>query len=171
MDKPPRAKVTPSILGMDDVEYIRHVSAKKVPSAADCTAGASYRLPVPFTKRTGESEQDLQRSVLQYLKTLPHCWHLRVEGGGKIAHTGAGMRIIPSSMTGAPDVLVCHVGKLYAMELKVCGGTLSSAQHAHLRQILKAGGKAAVVTSLEGAVKFLNDAPPVALCNKQIPVY
>lgn len=61
-------------------------------------------------------------------------------------------------MAGLPDLIVCHDGRYLGLEVKMPGNKPSAIQlHTHTK-IEKAGGHAAVVYSVEDALKALEDA-------------
>jgi hypothetical protein len=59
--------------------------------------------------------------------------------------------------SGAPDVLLWHAGKAYAMELKVPGGTVSDSQGVMLDQMSAAGVHCAICFGLDRALACLAD--------------
>lgn len=56
-------------------------------------------------------------------------------------------KIIESSPNGTPDVLVCHKGRFFAIEVKrPHGGKISALQEQAMQRIEQAGGRAFVVS-------------------------
>lgn len=158
------AKITPSIMDMDDRTY---ADFRRKNPIDDHKKTRSYPLPAPYKQVVrGTLERDLQRIVNAELKKL-RCWCLRLEGGGKII----GNTLIPSVMTGAPDNIFLLKGVFHACELKAPGGKLSTHQKIHLDQIIASGGKACVlVGGLDALYMFINGNEPVGYIEK-IPVY
>ena len=126
------------------------------------TRAKTFALPSPFNKKSLHHESEIQKNIITYLKSLPNVWHLRIEGGGKIAHVGDGAMVIPSCMAGAPDVIFVVQGEFFACEIKKTGGRVAGAQLSHLYRVKCAGGRSAIVTSVEGLKKFIAKLPHLA---------
>lgn len=71
-------------------------------------------------------------------------WFLKSHGG-------------PFQSSGQPDLILCQDRRMYGIEMKKPGGTLTARQASRLHAIAQAGGVAAVVTSLEELVAVLDD--------------
>jgi hypothetical protein len=158
----------PSVIGMSDSEFREW---EKTHDTDSWKKTKSYSMPKPYHKKMdGYDERNLQKEVNDLLKSLG-VWWLRVEGSGKVVSTPMGKRMIPSSMTGAPDNLLLMHGEFFAAELKVPGGKLSTLQKIHLDKIREQGGNAAVVVSgIDGMRRFLCKQTPLGYIEK-IPVY
>lgn len=59
--------------------------------------------------------------------------------------------------TGLPDIIGCYQGRFVGLEVKLPGKehTLTSRQSRRLKQINDAGGKAAMVTTIDQALDFV----------------
>ena len=129
----------------------------------------SYRRGVEAQKKTrikksktspNAPEAEIMRRV-QFFISCNGGWYLRVEGAGVIR----GNRLTPSRMTGAPDFLWLHPEHGFiGIECKSGkGGYLSSEQKSHLQRIIKAGGIALVIRSLDGLPRALDKLNSVGL--------
>lgn len=79
---------------------------------------------------------------------------LRRAGAWTIVTTGV-------AQAGAPDLLVCYLGRFIALEVKADkGGRVSPQQSLMLRKIEAAGGTAQVVRSVDEALKALIPPAP-----------
>lgn len=81
-------------------------------------------------------ESDLIRKISEYFKTVPSLFFWKEHGG-------------QYGTAGIPDIIVCYKGKFIAFECKVGNNKPTVLQAITLRQILKAGGYALVVRTLE----------------------
>lgn len=81
-------------------------------------------------------ESDLIRKIGEYLKTVPDLFFWKEHGG-------------QYGTAGIPDIIVCYRGKFIAFECKVGNNKPTVLQAITVRQILKAGGYALVVRTLE----------------------
>lgn len=63
---------------------------------------------------------------------------------------------------GLPDIIGCYAGVFFGLEVKLPGKehTLTERQAHRLEQIRRAGGKAAMVTSVSQAFDFVFGSPP-----------
>ena len=81
-------------------------------------------------------EKDVVAKIRNYLKTVPECFFWKEHGG-------------QYGTAGIPDVIACIRGRFFAFEVKTDKGKPSVLQEAMIRKILKAGGTAAVVRSVD----------------------
>ena len=81
-------------------------------------------------------EADIVRAILRYLKTVPMCFAWKEHGG-------------MYGTAGIPDIICCVAGKFVAFEVKTATGKATELQKATIRKILKAGGEAHVVRSVD----------------------
>lgn len=86
-------------------------------------------------------ERDIQKRLIQYLKTVPNCWIVKV---------------IQANINGCPDILMCFNGKFYGIEVKTDNGRTSAIQDLQIRRIREAGGVPVVIRSLDELKTFLN---------------
>lgn len=91
------------------------------------------------------NESDITKSILKYLKTLPHCFFWKEHGG-----------IYGTS--GIPDIIVCIDGRFIALEVKTQKGKTTPLQNATIRKIHSSGGFAFVVRSVEEAKNAIDSA-------------
>jgi VRR-NUC domain. len=90
------------------------------------------------------SEKVIVNRIIKYLKTLDGCFYWKEHGG-------------MYGTSGIPDIICCYKGKFMAFEVKTPSGKLSKLQEITLKQIEKAGGVAAKVTSMEEVKEVLDE--------------
>ena len=80
------------------------------------------------------TEQAIQRVIIKYLKTISYV-----------------VKIISASKSGIPDLLICYKGRFIAFEVKTPDkkSNASDLQQHNINEIIKNGGLAYVVWSLE----------------------
>lgn len=81
-------------------------------------------------------EKDIVKSIMRYLKTVPNCFCWKEHGG-------------MYGTAGIPDIIACVGGRFYAFEVKTETGKPTDLQKATIQKILKAGGVAVVVRSVD----------------------
>ena len=93
----------------------------------------------------GRLESAIQTDIVRYLRGRGDTYVLNYGGSA-------------SGAKGTPDLIVCHRGLFYGLEVKKPHGSygLTSPQRMRLRQIRKAGGVGAVVTSVADVVRLLD---------------
>lgn len=89
------------------------------------------------------AESDIVRSILRYLRTVPHCFAWKEHGG-------------MYGTAGIPDIIACINGRFYGFEVKTRTGKATKLQEATVRKILASGGMAAVVRSVDEVRAVLN---------------
>lgn len=137
--------------GLEETKY--RAQDFKVSSSA--MKGKLISLPAPYNQRiTGQTEAPILKALIEGLNAAG-IWNCRIEGGGKLLHTGRGMIMAPSAMTGMPDLIACHHGRLVAIEAKAPGGKLSAQQHGKLISLNHAGALVMIVVSPEKALERL----------------
>ena len=82
------------------------------------------------------AERDIVAKIRNYLKTVPDCFFWK-EHGGKYGTAGI------------PDIIACINGHFFGFEVKTENGKPTVLQEAMIRKILRAGGTAAVVRSVD----------------------
>ena len=115
------------------------------------TSAGDGMTPIQRTRTRPRPEREIQRVILDWLKLQGiFAWR---------QNTGAvteGKRFIRFSIPGCADILgVLPGGRFLALEVKRPGHPPTPEQYAFLRSIERAGGLAAVVTSLEDAMAVL----------------
>lgn len=78
-------------------------------------------------------ESVIQNKIIKYLKSIG-------------AYT---IKTISTNRNGTPDILCCLDGKFIALEVKTNKGITSALQEHHIKEIIKSGGVAAVVRSID----------------------
>lgn len=81
-------------------------------------------------------ENDLITQIRNYLKTVTDLFFWKEHGG-------------QYGTAGIPDIIVCYRGRFIAFEAKVGNNKPTLLQECTIRQILRAGGYALVVKSVE----------------------
>ncbi len=81
-------------------------------------------------------EKDIVNRIIKYLRTLPQTFVWKEHGG-------------MYGTAGIPDVICCHKGLFVAFEVKTETGKATLLQEITLRKITDAGGKAALVRSVD----------------------
>ena len=87
-------------------------------------------------KRGNMKESDLIKAISNYLKSIPDLFFWKEHGG-------------MYGSAGIPDLVVCYKGRFIAFEVKVGKNKPTVLQEATIRQILRAGGYAVVVRTVE----------------------
>jgi hypothetical protein len=137
--------------GLEETKY----RAQDFKVSSQAMRSLTHSLPQPYTaRRDGVTEAPILKALIEGLNSAG-IWCSRLEGGGKIIHTGTGARLIPSAMVGLPDVLACIKGQLVALEVKAPGGKLSAVQHAKLLAMQEAGATVMIVCDAGKAMAAL----------------
>lgn len=90
-------------------------------------------------------ENDIVKSILKYLKTVPSCFAWKEHGG-------------MYGTAGIPDIIACINGLFYAFEVKTPIGETTALQDATIRKIQASGGRAFVVRSVDEVKAILHNA-------------
>src|SRR5262245_24158001 len=107
--------------------------------------------------RRRRPEQQVQKALIEHLRLrgAPGLVFLHpANGGARSAIEGAifkSLGVVP----GAPDLLLWHAGRSYAIELKANGGRVSDAQADMLERLGKAGVATAVCHGIDQALAAL----------------
>lgn len=88
-------------------------------------------------------ESRIVSQIVNWLEQQSHTWCFKVHGGAY-------------QTKGVPDIVGCHKGQFFALEVKRPGGKTSKLQDWQMEQIIKAQGKTQVVTSLTEVKEFIN---------------
>ena len=95
---------------------------------------------------TGKPEKKIQKEIIDMLKEMG-VFHRRIEGSGKITHTGKdSATLTSSSQKGMSDVVACIKGWFVAIEIKKPKGLVDPFQANFLTGLMEAGGKAIIAT-------------------------
>jgi len=84
-------------------------------------------------------EASITAAIVRYLRKVPGCWHVKIYGGTSMQRAGL------------PDLIVCYRGRFFALEVKSPAGRTTKLQQHTIREIVRAGGVAAIVRSVEEA--------------------
>ncbi len=87
-------------------------------------------------------EAELITKIKNYLKTVPDCFYWKEHGG-------------QYGTAGIPDIIVCYRGRFIAFEVKVGNNQPTVLQALTIRKIIKAGGYALVVRSVDEAMQVI----------------
>jgi len=102
-------------------------------------------------------EQVVHRAVVAHLNTraTPGVVYLHPANGGFRSKAEASIMTSLGVVRGAPDLLLWHAGKSYALELKADSGKLRESQVEMLRRLSEAGVATAVCHGLDEAIACL----------------
>jgi hypothetical protein len=95
-----------------------------------------------YKEKTKMSEKELTKKIQNYLNTIKDCFYWKEHGG----YYGT---------AGIPDIIVCYRGRFIAFEVKAGGNQPTALQKITIRKILKAGGYALVVRSVEEVTQVI----------------
>lgn len=82
------------------------------------------------------NETQLVQKIKDYLKTVKDCFYWKEHGG-------------QYGTAGIPDIIVCYRGRFIAFECKIGSNKPTVLQAITIRRIIKAGGYALVVRSVD----------------------
>ena len=82
------------------------------------------------------AERDVVAKIKKYLTTVPDCFFWKEHGG-------------MYGTAGIPDIIACIRGHFFGFEVKTDTGKPTELQKATIRKILKCGGTAAIVRSVD----------------------
>lgn len=82
------------------------------------------------------NETQLVQKIKDYLKTVTDCFYWKEHGG-------------QYGTAGIPDIIVCYRGRFIAFECKVNNNEPTVLQAVTIRKIIKAGGYALIVRSVD----------------------
>src|SRR5262245_12108697 len=108
-------------------------------------------------RRRGRPEQTIHKSVVAHLKARAVAGVVFLHpanGGARSAIEGAilkGLGVVP----GAPDLLLWHQGRSYALELKAEAGKVSESQASMLQRLEAAGVATAICHGVDAAIATL----------------
>ena len=94
------------------------------------------------------NETALIQNIRKYLATVPECFFWKEHGG-------------QYGTAGIPDIIVCHKGRFIAFEAKVGKNKPTKLQAATIEQIKVAGGRAAIVYSVEDVKNVIEETEDV----------
>lgn len=107
----------------------------------------------------GARETPIQSAILELLQWKGvFAWRCQaipvpIRRGNQIV----GLRAANEETLGIPDILGCHKGRLFGIEVKSAKGVLSDGQKRWRDNILKAGGAWTCARSTEEAEQFLKE--------------
>jgi len=85
-------------------------------------------------------ESKIQRQIIEYLDTVP-CYFFKV---------------LTANVRGVPDIIACWKGRFIGLEVKSTLNKTTAIQRYNLSSIEAAGGKAAVVRSVDDVKRILD---------------
>ena len=88
-------------------------------------------------------ESDIVNQIMAYLKDLPQCFAFKEHGG-------------MYGTAGVPDIIACINGRFYGFEVKTAVGKPTPLQSATIQKIIRAGGTALVVNSVDDVKNAIN---------------
>jgi hypothetical protein len=95
-------------------------------------------------------ESEVLAQCLQFLSLLPRCLAIRINSGALKPDGGGKRRYVRfNSAAGCSDVIFCLGGRFCACECKAKKGKLKPHQRAFLDDVVRCGGLAFVVRSVE----------------------
>ena len=127
----------------------KHPGSNRKPASEFCVVSRHLRRRRP--------EQLIQRALIEHLRIrgVTGLVYLHpANGGARSAIEGAifkSLGVVP----GAPDLLLWHQGRSYALELKADAGRVSESQVDMLDRLGKAGVTTAVATGIDSAIATL----------------
>jgi hypothetical protein len=109
--------------------------------------------------RRARPEQQIQRAVFQHLRArgAPNVFAFHPANGGYRKPKEAAILKGLGVVSGVPDVIIIHDGKIYALELKAAFGRLTEVQRKTIDALRLAGAVAGYVTGLDAALAWLED--------------
>jgi hypothetical protein len=106
------------------------------------------------------SEQALHRAVVEFMRLCvppppDGPWWTHPHNEGRRGRAEAGIAKAMGQQAGAPDIIGCHQGRFFAIELKVPTGRLAPAQNRAHHAISLAGGVTSTCRSIDDVAGFL----------------
>jgi len=117
---------------------------------------AKLSLPSPFNRKSEQSESDLQKQCLGWLKTQKF-YSTRVPLGGQIQRTGSGAILAANPLAGWPDLVALKKGVFIGIELKASGGSISRQQLNVLNDLQVNGADVFICTNFYSFQKIFDD--------------
>lgn len=105
-------------------------------------------------RRTAES--DVLKDCLQYLNLLPGCRAYRINTGAFQNEYKGKKRFIRFGVPGMSDIIGIYKGRFLAIEVKRPGNKPTDIQNSFLEDVLRLGGIATWVESLDGLIQFMS---------------
>jgi len=137
--------------GMTLAEEMDALEVPGLPSLASRTR----RMPKGIKGAPQPSEDQVQRSVLAYLKRLhiePLTWHVRNETDKKLTRNQMFRRKALGKKGGVPDLTICWPGGVVVfLELKAPGGSTTVAQEDRIARLEQLGHHVGVASTLDEA--------------------
>jgi len=88
------------------------------------------------------AEKNLTRRVRAWLDEKVG-WHMKVAGG-------------PLQRRGIPDIVGCHAGRFFAIELKAPNGRTTLSQEVEIARLIEAGARVCVARTLAEVQQFFS---------------
>lgn len=104
-----------------------------------------------------ETEQQIQRAILNYLQLLENqgkCYCARSGAGAVKLDSG---RYFKTGKKGVQDITCCINGQYVALEVKTSKGKLSESQRETQEKVIATGGIYCVVRNIDDVIKVIKD--------------
>jgi hypothetical protein len=122
----------------------------------------SRRIPKGLKGAPQPTEDQVQRSILNYLRKLPGeplAWHVRNENDKKLGRNQMFRRKALGRKAGVPDLTICWKGGIVVfVEVKAPGGEISEAQEDRIARLRELGHHVGVAASLDEAIAIFQRA-------------
>jgi hypothetical protein len=122
----------------------------------------SRRIPKGLKGAPQPTEDQVQRSILNYLRKLPGeplAWHVRNERDKKLTRNQMFRRKSLGLKAGVPDLTICWKGGIVVfLEVKAPGGEISEAQEDRIARLQELGCHVGVAASLDDALAVFQRA-------------
>ncbi len=89
-------------------------------------------------------EKTIVNAILKYLRTFDNCFCFKEHGG-------------VYGTAGIPDIICCYKGRFFAFEVKTEKGRATELQKATIEKIIRAGGIAEIVRSVDDVRAILRE--------------
>jgi hypothetical protein len=138
------------------------IDGLEVPGIPSLAFRRTRRMPKGLKGAPQPSEDQVQRSILGYLKRLPAeplFWHVRNERDKKLTRNQMFRRKGLGLKSGVPDLTICWPnGVVVFLEVKAPGGETSEAQEDRIERLQQLGHHVGVAASLDDALAVFRRA-------------
>lgn len=130
---------------------MRRDQKSKIKQSFQAAARSTKKAGAAITNLTKQSETQIQRAILQYLRAK-RFFVVRLNNTGVWDPAGSFFRKSPNVTPGVSDLVMVHRGLSYWIEIKTPAGRQSPDQKVFQANVERAGGKYVVLRSLDEAV-------------------
>lgn len=108
------------------------------------------------------SESAIQKSILQYLATLPWVFAWRANAGNIPIQGKGGVRMFKGNITGCADIIgmMQPRGRFLAIEVKKPGGKQTAYQKDFEQRVILMGGLYLLATSVDDIINVMKELKP-----------